>query len=315
MPLGRKVPAMSTLPRLRLQYYRDSVPLCWRNVRTWMPVFLLTSSVLAIGYGLVRAHTSRIWLNLLLLVPFAIGLVVAGYFLGRGLAGRDQWIVTLFGGSCGLMAAYLSWAAFLSRIGEVSLATIVTQPSLLWESATRLWQQGWYVWSGKVVEGAILQGGLSLIEVLLIVGCHVVAVRMAFDMISPYCTRCREFVKLRERVIGIPADEEVFTEGAEAAMVRSLADSDWSPFETAYPLENPSMQPSLLVSLGRCEGCRGPFVMMVEWHGKSVTTGALHTGSILTTEVQESSVEGLLKICRQRRLAIRPQVAAVEALV
>lgn len=119
---------------------------------------------------------------------------------------------------------------------------------------------------------------------------------------SPYCPHCQKWLKVDERIIGIPVAENVLVEKTEAEIVQRLKSQQWTCLKTAEPLSHPATQPAVMVSLSHCESCSGPFALRTEIHGKSGKI--LHFGCLFSLEIPRNSALELLEVTLQRNLAV-----------
>jgi hypothetical protein len=111
---------------------------------------------------------------------------------------------------------------------------------------------------------------------------------------------------MRERMIGIPATRDTLMNPTESEVIRSLARGDWSPLHDTQPLQwKESLPPAVLIGLGRCEACQGPFIVFGEIRGKDAATNTIYAGTAFISEVDQDSAEALLATAHQRGL-MRP---------
>lgn len=114
----------------------------------------------------------------------------------------------------------------------------------------------------------------------------------------PYCPKCRKWVKMHSPMLGIPLEESEFPDFEQSALVRSMLDKDWSVLNRLEPLYDWARQPSIYVSIGRCETCDGPFVVLGDVHG--FAHGTMHLGHIFLLEVERDSGKELLETAIKR---------------
>jgi hypothetical protein len=121
----------------------------------------------------------------------------------------------------------------------------------------------------------------------------------------PFCKACGKRVKIKERMIGLPVTVDVLRDPLNAEVLKSVVNTDYSPLEVAEPYRSAEewiSQPTLFFSLGRCENCDGPFIMLVEAHGLDEVRNELHFESILHREVERESANKLIEIARKKGL-------------
>jgi hypothetical protein len=131
----------------------------------------------------------------------------------------------------------------------------------------------------------------------------------------PYCKACKKYVPIIENMIGLPVSGEVLVDPSNAEVIKKLASDDYSPLETAEPYasnEEWITRPAIQISLGRCDNCDGPFIMLVVLHGMDearnimAPPGGLHVD---LREVDKASGTKLIKLARQRGLIPHVQLA------
>lgn len=116
----------------------------------------------------------------------------------------------------------------------------------------------------------------------------------------PYCERCRKSVKMYDRILGLPVAEKVITELHESGIVKSLFNQEWFVIDTVTRLHDWALQPAILISLGHCETCDGPFIVYSEILG--VSNNTLNLGVIFSIEVEKKSALELLEKAIDRGL-------------
>lgn len=121
------------------------------------------------------------------------------------------------------------------------------------------------------------------------------------DLFSPYCEKCRKWVHIYERMLGIPVTDNVFYERAESEIAKSLLAKDWNVLDTAERLQDWILQPAVFIGLGRCESCDGPFSVLGEIHGKA-SSGTIYIGGLFTMEIETKSGLELLEKAIDRGL-------------
>ncbi len=129
---------------------------------------------------------------------------------------------------------------------------------------------------------------------------------------SPYCTTCNKWVRVRERMIGIPVADEVLFELHESDTVKRLLDCDWSVVNAADRVQDWVRQPIIFMGVGRCAPCDGPLTVFAEVHGSA--GGTLYTGGIFRMEIENDSALELLELVIDRDLMANKasHAAAVE---
>ena len=135
----------------------------------------MAAVILAIVYAYSDVHSP-----VAVLIPFLflIGLTFGvGWLVSRlGYAGncRNTNFLRVVGLVCGLVALYVSWAAFeyalLRRVGgesELMLLDMVFSPLLVWDTAGIINSDGWYSVGDFTPSGIVLWGlwGVVLYEV------------------------------------------------------------------------------------------------------------------------------------------------------
>lgn len=122
------------------------------------------------------------------------------------------------------------------------------------------------------------------------------------NFLNPYCEKCRKWVHIYERMLGIPVTEKVISEFYESDIVKSLIAGNWSVLKTSGRLTTLRIiQPAIFIALGRCETCDGPFRVVGEVHGRD-NNGTIYVGSFFAMEIDKKSALELLEAAIDRNL-------------
>lgn len=124
----------------------------------------------------------------------------------------------------------------------------------------------------------------------------------------PYCSKCHKTVRIHERMIGLGVEGTVLPDHQRSAVVDALRREDWSILDQVTPVLDWSLQPAILVGLGRCDFCNGPLVMWAEIHGRG-SDGKIYLGELFSTELQSDSSLVFLKHVLDKRLLSNKKAA------
>ena len=126
-------------------------------------------------------------------------------------------------------------------------------------------------------------------------------------MFRPWCHACRRRVPLHERIIGLSVTLDDVKNPSESAVLRLLGRGDWSPLRDA---QRPQQwgDPSVFIGLGRCETCRGPFIVTSDIRAQDTRTNTIYFGCPFRGEVDEDSASDLLDAARRNGLFLRGKI-------
>ncbi|UCF21028.1 MAG: hypothetical protein JSU87_06465 [Gemmatimonadota bacterium] len=289
----------------RGKYYSYSRRLDLRRAAANLSVGLLASLLLGYAYGYTVVRSPGTFVSVLALLLFSVAEAVVVYRLFRGTSRSDAAVGYVLATLFGILMLYISWGVFLFGLGrqgpDQALLPLLLDPARLWGEVQVWWSDGRFA----VAEDNPLElpaFAISALEALVMVGAANTGLNWAVGIVSPFCERCREWVPVKERVIGIPISGDELAMGPESHVVKALVESDWSPVESAVPVEE-VLQPALLLAFGRCVACRGPVIMFVEGHGRD-SGNVLHSGYYAQVELPEATVHGLMEIARDRGLLL-----------
>jgi len=126
---------------------------------------------------------------------------------------------------------------------------------------------------------------------------------------SPYCERCRKWVPIYGRMLGISVTRNVLLELHESDFVKSLLNQDWSVLNNVERPHNWSIyEPIFFIALGRCETCDGPFEVRGEVRG--CIDRCLISGGIFSMEIDKGSALVLLEMAIDRNLTANDKMYA-----
>jgi hypothetical protein len=209
---------------------------------------ILTVALLSIAYAYVDVYSPIVgYISLAFVVFFAFGVGWTVSKLGYIAHCRSLTFMGLAGLGTGLLALYVSWAAFeyvlLARNDEsftASLMDVIRSPGAVWETAKVINREGWYSIKGWTPKGGALWAFWG-IEAAIIVGFSALFAGHAI-LEQVYCERCGRWCTAKRDVkrLGLPQSDDQLAQ-----------------------LQPNNLEP--LASLGRASPRQNPFVRLDTW--------------------------------------------------
>lgn len=210
--------------------------------------------VLAIAYAYADVYIPIAgYVSFILTFGFAIGVGFAVSMAAVGAKCRSTGFVHFAGFLIGLLALYVSWAAFVfvlikrelpSEI-DISLPETFLEPALVWNMALTINESGWYsirdatpkgttLWILWGIEALIVVGGVALISATGIAG------RVFCERCTRWCDSVKDFMRL-----ALPNDENLMIR-LSGGHLDALGE---------LPVVSAMATPYLRVDVQRCQSC------------------------------------------------------------
>jgi hypothetical protein len=201
------------------------------------------------------------YISVLFVVAFAFAVGWSVSRIGHWAHCRSTGFMHLAGFGTGLLALYVSWAAFeyalLNRFDpnfNASLADVILSPGPVWETAKAINREGWYSIGGGTPKGAVLWAFWG-IEALIIVGASTLLAAGAIEG-QVYCERCA-------RWCDHTADAKRFTPPQSDEQLADLRPNHLEPL-ASLPAAGPSQSPFIRVETWLCSQCRRTAAMQAK---------------------------------------------------
>lgn len=197
------------------------------------------------------------YVSILIVAQLAACTVIPLAYAGKLLKVRSTMLMRISGLTAGVAALYFAWACFIWVMarkdgGDVDLFQLIQAPTVIWDIAQAIAEEGWYSIRGLTPKGAVLWAFWAIEAGVVVWAC----IKFSTTRIqsTAFCEDCRQWMQ-SEPVVSIPADQ-----GAIASTIKKHGLAGVQ--EVAPPSERAARWVNIVGQ--RCGNCKKSAVFSIQ---------------------------------------------------